>query len=110
MYKSLILIGLVCFLKCLTGTSAADAQKVEMAGKLKTGIVAIGGETTGTSIETQDGVYELDLGKDKELRKTAEDLNGQSVRVTGTLEIRKGVEVRERKIVVVSKLERAKEK
>lgn len=93
--------------------SAVGADKgprnVELRGKLRTGIVAIGGETTGTVIETDKGRFELDLGKDKALRAKAERLNGKVVVVKGTLTIRKGVEVAERRIVAVRTLEPAGE-
>lgn len=107
MWKSLLLLGMACFLG-LTAAVAQEAKKVELQGKLRTGIVAIGAETTGTIIETKDGAFELDLGKDKALREKADKLNGKAVQVAGTLTIRKGVEVKERKIVAVSKLEEAK--
>jgi hypothetical protein len=68
-------------------------EKVELTGTLRTGIVAIGGETTGTLIETKKGKFELDFGKKKELRQ-----------------IHKGVEIKQRKIVSVTSLEEAKEK
>jgi hypothetical protein len=94
------------------GEKAKDkgGKKVELTGTLRTGIVAIGGETTGTVIETKKGKFELEFGKQKELRKKAEKLNGKDVTVTGTLEVRKGVEVKERKIVTVTSLEPAKAK
>jgi len=87
-----------------------DAKKMELTGKLRTGIVAIGGETTGTILETKKGSYELEFGKQKELRQKAEKLNGKNVTVVGKLEIRKGVEVKERRIVTVTSLEEAKDK
>ena len=88
---------------------AADAgKKVELIGTLKTGIVAIGGETTGNIIVTKDGTYELDFGKDKDLKVKAEKLNGKEVTVAGTLVVRPGVEVKERKIVTVTSLDEAK--
>lgn len=86
-----------------------EAEKVELTGKLRTGIVAISGETTGTIIETKKGKFELDFGKQKELRQKAEKLNGKTVLVIGTLKIRSGVEVKERKIVSVTSLEEAKD-
>lgn len=89
-------------------TKDKEANKVEMTGTLRTGIVAIGGETTGIIIETKKGKFELDFGKQKELRQKADKLNGKAISVTGTLEIRNGVEVKERKIVSVTKLEEAK--
>jgi hypothetical protein len=81
-----------------------------MTGTLRTGIVAIGGETTGTVIQTKKGTFELDLGKNKELRDKAEKLKGKTVTVTGSLVIRKGVEVKVRKIIVVTRLQEAKTK
>src|SRR5438105_580119 len=103
MWKALLLASLIGF-----SAHAAEAQKVEVSGKLKTGVVAIGGETTGVTVEAKDGTYELDLGKDEALNVMVADLNGKMVQVTGTLETRKGVEGKERKVIVVSKLEREK--
>jgi hypothetical protein len=99
-------------------TSLADGQvkkkegskKVELQGVLKTGIVAIGGETTGTVLETKQGAFELDLGKNAELRARADKLNGKAVAVGGVLNVRKGVEVKQRKIVTVTSLEEMKGK
>ncbi len=87
-----------------------DAKRMELTGKLRSGIVAIGGETTGTLLETKMGTFELDFGKQKDLRKKAQKLNGKTVTVVGKLEIRKGVEVKARKIVTVTSLEEAKDK
>lgn len=87
-----------------------DPKKVELTGTLRTGVVAIGGETTGIIMETKKGKFELTFGKQKELRDKAENLNGKAVTAIGTLEIRKGVEVKERKIVTVISLEEAKAK
>ena len=91
-----------------TKEKGKEAEKVELTGKLRTGVVAIGGETTGVTLETKLDKFELEFGKDKELRQKAEKLNGKLVKVAGTLEIRKGVEVKERKIVTVTSLEEAK--
>lgn len=87
-----------------------EAKKVELTGTLSTGIVAIGGETTGTIIKTQEGTFELDIGKQKDLREKAEKLSGKTVTVVGTLAIRRGVEVKERRIVTVTSLDEAKGK
>jgi hypothetical protein len=110
MWKSLVLTGVVCLVGLSAVAADKEGKKVEMKGKLRTGIVAIGGETTGTIIETKDGTFELDFGKDKELRQKANKLKDKLVLVAGTLEVRKGVEVKERKIITVSKLQEAKEK
>jgi lysophospholipase L1-like esterase len=84
-------------------TEAPRRGKVEMKGTLKTGIAAIGGETTGIILKTKDGDFELELRTD-EFRKKAEKLDGKTVTVKGTLRIQKGVEVKERKIVAVEEL------
>lgn len=79
-------------------------DKVELTGKLLHPVFAIGGETTGTVIETKKGTYELDLGKSKELLKQVEALKGKQVLVRGILKAVKGIEVPERRIVTVSGL------
>jgi hypothetical protein len=77
-------------------------------GTLQTGIMAIGGETTGVILETGEGSpYELDLGSNEELRKLAEKLNGKKVVVQGDYKPRPGVEVSERRIIEVKSLEKA---
>src|SRR5262245_2379244 len=110
MKKSILVIGVVWWLVGPAWAADKPAKKVEMTGKLRTGIVAIGGETTGTGIQTKKGTFELDLGKNKELRQKAENLNGKTVKVTGSLVIRKGVAVKVRKIITVARLEEAKKK
>jgi len=73
------------------------------------GVMAIGGETTGVVLKTKEsGVYELDLGRNKELEKAAEALNGKSVVVVGVYKPREGVEVRERRIIEVKTLNGAR--
>lgn len=84
--------------------NAEDAISVNVVGSLRTGVVAIGAETTGTTITSKGITWELDLGKDAELKKIAEKLNGKKAVVEGTLERRPGVEVKERWIVTVTKL------
>jgi hypothetical protein len=78
--------------------------KVEMKGTIKTGIVAIGGETTGTTITVKDVTWELDLGGNKELAAAADKLNGKPALVTGTFTKVKGVERGERNVVKVTNL------
>ena len=87
MWKTLVLSGLMCLVALPALAAEPAPKKVEMKGTLRTGIVAIGGETTGTIIETKEGKYELDFGTDKDLRKKAEELNGKMV-VTGELNMR----------------------
>ena len=97
-------VGLVALLAL--SALAADKQ-VEVKGTLRTGVVAAGGETTGTVVETKEGTYELDLGKNEDLRLTVEKLDGRAVVVTGSLTVRGGVEVKQRRIIAVSSLKAA---
>ena len=93
---------------CATGAEpTADYVKVEIRGTLETGIVAIGGETTGTIIRAGKVVWELEFGKHSELKELAQKLNKQTVIVVGTYRNQPGVEVRERHIVSVASVKRA---
>lgn len=111
--------GLVIAALCLALPAVAEQDKnkepeqyikVEVKGILRTGVAAIGGETTGTIITAKGITWELDFGKNKKLREQAEKLDGETVVVTGTLELRKGVEIPQRLIVTVTHLKPAKEK
>lgn len=84
-----------------------DSITVKVVGKLRTGIVAIGGETTGTTITANRITWELDLSKTPAFQKTAKMLNGKRAVVTGSLERRKGVERKVRWIVTVTSLKPA---
>lgn len=90
---------------------AADEKTVlkKFEGTVETGIMAIGGETTGIILKTKnEGTYELELGKNAKLRETAEKLNGKPVVVQGEYKPRAGVEITERRIIIVTSLEEAK--
>ena len=106
---AMVWMALFAFGVIATAADKEEGAKINVQGKLKTGVVAAGGETTGTVIETKDKSYELDFGKDKELREKAEKLKGKQVMVSGTLIVKKGVEVKERRIITVTKLEEAKD-
>ncbi|MFO0964787.1 MAG: hypothetical protein U0793_04255 [Gemmataceae bacterium] len=106
-----VLAPLVACLMALAGSGDEPKEKKASmwTGKLQTGVFAIGGETTGIVLKTKDkGAFELDLGKNKELRAQAEKLNGKEVTVEGTLTIRKGVEIRERRIITATSLKEVK--
>lgn len=81
-----------------------DSITVEVVGTLKTGVVAIGAETTGVTITSGNITWELELGERARLKNAAEMLNGKKVRVRGTLERRQGVEIQERWIVNADRL------
>lgn len=96
-----------------TSLSAAEPEKSEdhievtVTGTLRSGIIAIGGETTGVTI-TADGItWELAL-KQPELKKLAGSADGKKVVVQGQLKRKRGVEIPERYIVTVSSLKPAK--
>jgi hypothetical protein len=92
----------------LSGAPAADESiEVVVRGTLRTGIMAIGGETTGTTITARGLTWELDFGADGALRRKADALSRRRVVVRGTLEPRAGVEVRQRLVVKVRSLEAA---
>ena len=78
-----------------------------VTGTLRTGIMAIGGETTGTTITARGATWDLDLAGDPALRRQAEALSGKRALVRGTLELRRGVERRERYVVTVKSIEPA---
>jgi hypothetical protein len=110
--KPVCLLG-VCLLLGSTVLAAdkkpapKDSITVTVVGTLRTGIAAIGGETTGTTITAKRVTWELDFGKNAAFRKTAEKFNGKKVIVQGSLERRRGVEIRERWIVTVTGLQAA---
>ena len=84
-----------------------DSITVTIVGTLRTGIFAIGGETTGTTITAKDITWELDLSGSPAYQRAAEQLHGKKVMVRGTLERRHGVEIKERWIVTVTGLQAA---
>lgn len=77
-------------------------------GTLKTGVMAIGAETTGYTLTTQaDGVYELEF-KNPKLKAQADGMDGKTITVEGIYKPRPGVEVPERRIIEVKALAEAK--
>jgi len=96
-------------------TARADKEpepgiKVEIVGTLETGVVAIGGETTGTVIHVQKITWELDLGNNPDFIKLAKELDKKTALVTGTYYEKMGVEIKTRKIVKVTSLKAAEGK
>jgi hypothetical protein len=81
-----------------------ESITVTVVGTLRTGIVAFGGETTGTTITARGIKWELEFGLNAELRAAVEKLDRKLVTVNGTLERRAGVEIKERWIVTVASL------
>lgn len=83
-----------------------DYVEVKIRGTITTGVMAPGGETTGIIITAEKLTFELEIS-DAKLKKLAEELNGKKAIVEGELEIRNGVAVKERKIIVVKELKPA---
>lgn len=84
--------------------------KVQVEGTLRHGVVAIGGETTGTEITAGGTTWELDLGSEQRLQRLAARLDGKSAVAVGAFELRRGVEVPVRRIVKVVSLKEGKAK
>jgi hypothetical protein len=107
----LILVALAACLPLGNVSCAEKAEgqyiKVEIKGTLQAGVMAIGGETTGTLIHANNVTWELDFGDKTDLRGQAKKLDKKTVLVTGNYEKRKGVEIRERNIVKVETLKAA---
>src|SRR5215211_704409 len=59
----------------------ASYLKVEAKGKLRTGLMAIGGETTGVTITTDAGTFEVELPA----KADGEKLNGKTVVIAGSM-------------------------
>ena len=89
------------------GGAGDDSIDVVVRGTLRTGIMAIGGESMGTTVTARGATWELDLRGKPEWAARAESLRGRRVVVTGSLEVRAGVERRQRWIVTVKTLEAA---
>ncbi len=76
---------------------------VECHGQLRHGVVAIGGESTGTTITFDGTIWELDL-KDDAARAFAESHHKKSVTILGSLRRVTSIEVPARWIVSVEQL------
>ena len=109
MHLPCLLLSLALLASCPLSGTADEAIEVDVTGVLRTGLVAIGGETTGTTITAKGIRWELEFPKESPLRATAEKFHGKRVRVRGSLERRAGVEIKERWIVTVRALEAVKE-
>lgn len=84
---------------------AKDMEGVmsEYKGILKTGIMVMGGETTGTTLTTEKGVtFELLLNPKKFSPEALK--SGSRVKVKGTLTQVPGVEIETRQIINVSEM------
>ncbi len=105
------IVGLVLLVSALTYGMDTTSKKpfepsiaVRCHGKLRTGIVSIGGETTGTTITFSKRVWELKL-LDEEATRFSENHNKEPVTVVGKLHKVQGTETKTRWIVDVKTLE-----
>ena len=93
----------LCLFAMADDTCPEPSVSVKCCGRLRHGVVAIGGETTGTTITFNRIVWELQL-RDDAAREFAEKHNKDSVVVTGTLRKISGTEVKTRWIIDVKTL------
>lgn len=82
--------------------NAAGETSTRHTGTVRTGIMAIGGETTGIVLETDAGTFELDVGGNQENAAKLEALNGRAVTILGPVRTKNGVEVKNRRIIEVT--------
>lgn len=80
---------------------------VDMVGVVRTGAMAIGGESTGTTVSAVGFTWELDLGGNEAFAELVREANGKELNVTGTVTVKQGVERGRRVIVVVRELKPA---
>ena len=80
-----------------------EPAQQEWTGTVHTGIVAVGGETTGIVLETAKGKFELKAATDAVLADLKK-ADGQRATVRGTLARQPGVEKTERVIITVTKV------
>jgi OOP family OmpA-OmpF porin len=75
----------------------------EWTGRITSGMMAVGGETTGITITAGADRFELQAATPA-MRRQLVELNGKIATVKGTLEVREGVEIRTRRIIVVASI------
>lgn len=86
--------------------NVAESITIKVCGRLQVGMMAIGGETTGTTITAKGIQLEVTWGDDDELARRAGQLDGQGVCVSGALRQRTGPERGRRLIIEARSLER----
>lgn len=85
-------------------SNVAESIKVEITGRVRTGVVSIGAETTGVMIAADGIVMELDFQNDEQLHEAARHLGNSMAQVKGQLRQVSGVEIAKRWIVKVDSL------
>jgi hypothetical protein len=84
--------------------ASRESIRVAVRGVLETGVVAIGGETTGTVIRAKGITFEVQI-EEPYLRERADALNGKPAVVAGELVVRPGVEVPQRYIIDATRVD-----
>ena len=84
--------------------AAKESVFVEIVGRVRTGVMSIGGETTGTLVAANGIVWELELQDDQQLIEAVNGLGASLAVIRGELTKKTGVEIRERWIVTVQSL------
>jgi hypothetical protein len=102
-------LSIIALALCFTAPGFAEDKKegsidLEVKGTLTTGIVAIGGESTGATITTKDG-FSCEVAGVKD-----DKLNKKSVVVKGSFAVKPGVEVGQRRILTAASVEEATDK
>lgn len=101
------LIGVLSLTFCLSATAdetdPAQSVTVEFCGRLRDGMMAIGGECTGTTISFERIIWEVKLNSDAQ-RQFADKHNKDTVVVTGSLSKVSGIETKDRWVIDVKKL------
>ncbi len=104
MWKTVVGISLTsCMCAIADDTCTKPSVSVQCSGRLRDGVVAVGGETTGTTISFNHLTWELQF-HDANARRFAQNHNKEVVNVTGTLRRIAGTEIKERWIVDVTTL------
>jgi outer membrane protein OmpA-like peptidoglycan-associated protein len=93
--------------KLVNKRGAPDAStargSAEWTGRVQTGMMAVGGETTGIVLTVGNDRFELQAA-DETMTRQLRDLNGKTATIRGTLDVRPGVEVQSRRIITVREI------
>jgi len=84
---------------------SSQSRLGEWTGRVETGIMAIGGETTGVRLATGGG-DEFELLAEGAVGARLRELSGQQVTLRGRLDVRPGVELGVRRIITVTQIRR----
>ena len=104
MIALLLLLGGLVIASSRTSLHATESTALVVChGKLRCGMVAVGGETTGTNLSINALTWELQIA-DPQLKALAESNHRKEVTVTGTLQHLKGTERSGRWVVTVKSL------